>query len=153
MKKIVVLSLAFFLFFLGRAEAETYAPHGGKVILIDQSNQEGKAYENGKLFLSFPILGGDIETPTGNGRYRVEKKIRNYYSKRYQVPMPYSLFFIFNDRSRKAVHEGDVPKKKADRQRKWATHGCVHVEMPIMKKLYAWADENTTEIIVFGQTL
>jgi hypothetical protein len=150
----VVLSLAFFLFFSCKAIAETAVciPREGKVILIDQHNQEGKAYENGKLFLSFPILGGDIETPTGNGRYRVEKKIRNYYSKRFKVPMPYSLFFVYNDRSRKAIHEGDVPKRKSDRQKKWATHGCVHAEMPIMKKLYAWADENTTEVIIFGET-
>lgn len=153
MKKIAVLSLVFFLFFSSKVGAEVCIPQEGKVILIDQSNQEGKAYENGKLFLSFPILGGDIKNPTGNGRYRVEKKDKKYFSKKYKVPMPYSLFFVFNDRCRKAIHEGDVPKRKKDRQEKVATHGCVHAQMHIMKKLYAWAEENTTEVIIFGQTL
>lgn len=114
MKKIAVLSLMFSLLFpsIARAGAEAFVPREGKVIVIDQKNQDGWAYENGKLLLSFPILAGDDETPTGNGRYTVRKKIKNYFSNRYQVPMPYSLFFVFSSSSRKAVHEGEVPKRK-----------------------------------------
>lgn len=148
---ILVISLLIMPFFPNKAEAKIRIPDFGKVIVIDQHNQWGKAYENGKEIFSFPILSGDDETPTGNGKYRVEKKIKNYFSRRYKVPMPYSLFFVFNNHCRKAIHEGEVPKSKRERQEKWATHGCIHAEMKVIKKLFYWVDEKTTEVIVFGE--
>jgi lipoprotein-anchoring transpeptidase ErfK/SrfK len=124
-----------------------WAWEGGKVIIINQANQTGAAYENGRLIMSFPVLSGDDETPTRNGTYNIERKVRNYFSRRYRVPMPYSLFF---DGGR-AIHEGWVPRKLKDRKEKWATHGCVHVEMPIAKKLFQWAEEKKTKVIIRGE--
>jgi lipoprotein-anchoring transpeptidase ErfK/SrfK len=117
-----------------------------KAILIDQHKQVGAAYEAGEKLFEFPVITGDDETTTSPGRYLVRAKDEDYYSKKYQTPMPYSLFFDLRDR--KAIHEGEVPAP-ADK-RELATHGCVNVEQPYMIWLYDWAEEGKTAVVVRG---
>jgi len=64
-----------------------------KMIWIDQLKQVGSAYENGKKVMEFPVLTGDDETTTDPGIYLVRVKQADYYSRKYQTPMPYSIFF------------------------------------------------------------
>ena len=45
--------------------------------------------------MEFPVLTGDDETTTEPGTYLVRVKDENYYSRQYQTPMPYSLFFNY----------------------------------------------------------
>jgi len=118
-----------------------------KVIWIDQENQVGAAYGRGRKLLEFPIMTGDDETPTPPGTYVIKKKDQNYYSRKFKVPMPYSLFFDL--RGMRAIHEGDVPdpEEKGD----WATHGCIHVEEPYMKWLFNWAEQGQTVVVVKGR--
>ncbi|MEW6658529.1 MAG: L,D-transpeptidase [Thermodesulfobacteriota bacterium] len=118
-----------------------------KIIWIDQENQVGGAYGRGRKLLEFPILTGDDETPTPPGTYVIKKKEPHYYSRKYKVPMPYSLFFDL--KGMRAIHEGDVPEpnEKGD----WATHGCIHVERPYMKWLYDWAEQGKTVVVVKGR--
>jgi len=118
-----------------------------KVIWIDQENQVGVAYGRGRKLLEFPIMTGDDETPTPPGTYVIKKKDQNYYSRKFKVPMPYSLFFDL--RGMRAIHEGDVPdpEEKGD----WATHGCIHVEEPYMKWLFNWAEQGQTVVVVKGR--
>lgn len=118
-----------------------------KVIWIDQENQVGAAYGRGRKLLEFPIMTGDDETPTPPGTYAVILKEPNYYSRKYKVPMPYSLFFDLT--GMRAIHEGDVPdpEEKGD----WATHGCIHVEEPYMKWLYNWAEQGKTVVEIRGR--
>lgn len=120
-----------------------------KIIWIDQENQFGAAYGRGRKLLEFRILTGDDETPTPPGAYVIKKKDANYYSRKYQVPMPYSLFFDL--KGMRAVHEGDVPdpEEKSD----WATHGCIHVEEPYMKWLFNWAEQGKTVVVVKGRRM
>ena len=117
-----------------------------KVIYIDQLKQVGTAYERGKKVLEFPVLTGDDETTTDPGIYLVRVKDEDYYSRKYQTPMPYSIFFNYTTRT--AIHGGEVPppKKKIG----LATHGCVHVEQPDIKKLYDWTEAGSTLVVIMG---
>ena len=59
-----------------------------KVIWINQIWQTGAAYERGKKVREFPVLTGDAETTTKPGIYVVQVKQEDYYSRKYQTPMP-----------------------------------------------------------------
>ncbi len=117
-----------------------------KVIWINQLKQVGAAYEGWKKVLEFPVLTGDDETTTEPGIYLVRVKEEDYYSKKYRTPMPYSIFFNYQER--KAIHEGEVPppQKKIG----LATHGCVHVEQPYIKRLYDWTETGRTLVVISG---
>lgn len=117
-----------------------------KIIWIDQPKQIGTAYERGKKILEFPVVTGDDETTTNPGIYRVRLKDDNYYSRKYDTPMPYSMFFDLKDM--KAIHEGEVPPPEIKKE--LATHGCIHVEPPYIERLYDWADEENTAVVISG---
>jgi lipoprotein-anchoring transpeptidase ErfK/SrfK len=117
-----------------------------KVIWINQPKQVGIAYERGKKLFEFSIVTGDDDTPTDPGIYRVKLKDDNYYSRKYDTPMPYSMFFDL--KGMKAIHEGEVPPPEIKKE--LATHGCIHVEPPYIEKLYEWADEENTAVVISG---
>jgi lipoprotein-anchoring transpeptidase ErfK/SrfK len=117
-----------------------------KVIWINQVKQVGIAYQEGKKLFEFPVVTGDDETPTNPGIYPVKLKDDNYYSRKYDTPMPYSIFFDL--RERKAIHEGEVPPPAVKKE--LATHGCIHVEPPFIERLYEWADEENTAVVISG---
>jgi hypothetical protein len=117
-----------------------------KVIWINQEEQVGAAYGRGQKLLEFPILTGDDETPTPPGTYVIKSKVRDYHSRKYDTPMPYSLFFDYRGR---AIHEGGVPDPGEHSE--WATHGCIHVEQPYMEWLYNWAETGSTVVVVKGR--
>jgi lipoprotein-anchoring transpeptidase ErfK/SrfK len=116
------------------------------MIWIDQLKQVGSAYENGKKIMEFPVLTGDDETTTDPGIYLVRVKQEDYYSRKYQTPMPYSIFFNYTTRT--AIHGGEVPS----RQKKigLATHGCVHVDSPYIQRLYDWTEAGSTLVVISG---
>jgi lipoprotein-anchoring transpeptidase ErfK/SrfK len=118
-----------------------------KVIFINQPQQLGVAYEHGKKLLEFPVLTGDDECTTDPGIYVIGMKVPDYYSRKFDTPMPYSLFFDW--RQRKAIHEGGVPGRTEKRD--LATHGCIHVEQPHIEWLYNWAEAGATAVIVSGE--
>jgi lipoprotein-anchoring transpeptidase ErfK/SrfK len=117
-----------------------------KVIWIDQIKQVGIAYQNGKKLFEFPVVTGDDETTTNPGIYAVKLKDAHYYSNTYDTPMPYSIFFDL--KGRKAIHEGEVPPPAV--RKELATHGCIHVEPPYIERLYEWADEENTAVVISG---
>jgi lipoprotein-anchoring transpeptidase ErfK/SrfK len=117
-----------------------------KVIWINQLKQVGTAYEGGKKLYEFPVVTGDDETTTDPGVYVVTVKDENYYSRKYDTPMPYSIFFDFT--GKKAIHEGEVPPPAA--RRELATHGCIHVEQPYIEWLYNWTEEGKTVVVIQG---
>jgi lipoprotein-anchoring transpeptidase ErfK/SrfK len=117
-----------------------------KVIWINQLKQVGTAYEGGKKVLEFPVLTGDDETTTDPGIYLVRAKDENYHSRKYDTPMPFSIFFDL--KARKAIHEGEVPPPPE--RIEVATHGCVHVEQPYIEWLFDWAEVRKTVVIISG---
>jgi lipoprotein-anchoring transpeptidase ErfK/SrfK len=146
-KNILLLAVALLINILlsPTLAADIFEKHE-KMIWIDQLKQVGAAYERGKKVLEFPVLTGDDETTTEPGTYLVRVKQEDYYSRKYQTPMPYSIFF--NYRERVAIHGGEVPP----RQKKigLATHGCVHVEQPYIKWLYDWTEAGSTVVVIMG---
>ena len=46
------------------------------------------------------MLTGDAETTTEPGIYLVQVKQEDYYSRKYQTPMPYSIFFNYTTEPR-----------------------------------------------------
>jgi lipoprotein-anchoring transpeptidase ErfK/SrfK len=118
-----------------------------KMIWINQLKQVGAAYEDGKKVKEFPVITGDDETPTEPGIYLVRVKLEDYYSRKYQTPMPYSIFFNYKERA--AIHGGEVPTPQ--RKRGLATHGCVHVQQPYIKWLYDWTEEGKTVVVISGR--
>lgn len=117
-----------------------------KVIWIDQPKQVGIAYQDGKKLIEFPVVTGDDETTTDPGIYRVKLKDDNYYSRKYDTPMPWSIFFDL--KGMKAIHEGEVPPPEI--RKEVATHGCIHVEPPYIRRLFDWADEDNTAVVIVG---
>lgn len=117
-----------------------------KVIWIDQHKQSGVAFEGKKKILEFPVMTGDDETTTNPGTYVVKRKDDSYYSRKYDTWMPYAIFFDL--KNMKAIHQGAVPPPKE--RKGYATHGCVHVESPYIERLFAWAEENTTAVVIQG---
>ena len=118
-----------------------------KMIWIDQLKQVGAAYERGKKVLEFPVITGDDETTTEPGIYLVRVKDEDYYSRKYQTPMPYSIFFNYKERV--AIHGGEVPPPKV--KIGLATHGCVHVQQPYIKWLYDWTEAGSTVVVISGR--
>jgi hypothetical protein len=117
-----------------------------KVIWIDQVKQVGIAYQDGKKLFEFSVVTGDDVTTTNPGIYAVKLKDPNYYSNTYDTPMPYSIFFDL--KGRKAIHEGEVPPPAVKKE--LATHGCIHVAPPYIERLYEWADEDNTAVVISG---
>ena len=146
-KYILLISLALLTnFLLSPTLAADLFPENEKMIWINQLKQTGAAYEGGKKVLEFPVITGDDETTTEPGVYLVQVKDEDYYSRKYQTPMPYSIFF--NYAARAAIHEGEVPPPKL--KKGLATHGCVHVEQPYIKWLYDWTEAGSTVVVISG---
>jgi lipoprotein-anchoring transpeptidase ErfK/SrfK len=118
-----------------------------KMIWIDQLKQVGAAYEGGKKVMEFPVLTGDDETTTDPGVYLVRVKQVDYYSRKYQTPMPFSIFFNYTQRA--AIHEGEVPSPQ--KKIGLATHGCVHVQQPYIERLYDWTEAGSTLVVIVGR--
>ncbi len=143
--RLCLLLLALQAFPPGGAAGDVFREYD-KVIWINQLRQQGVAYEKGRKLFEFPVITGDDENTTPPGIYLVRLKNEDYYSRKYQTPMPYSLFFDLRDR--KAIHEGEVPP--LPERREYATHGCVHVEQPYMERLFHWAEEGKTAVVISG---
>jgi lipoprotein-anchoring transpeptidase ErfK/SrfK len=127
--------------------AADISPKHEKMIWIDQLKQVGAAYEDGKKVKEFPVITGDDETTTEPGIYLVRVKQEDYYSRKYQTPMPYSIFFNYKERA--AIHGGEVPPPQ--KKRGLATHGCVHVQQPYIKWLYDWTEVGKTLVVISGR--
>ncbi len=149
MKKILSILIALGLTHLAAAPALAWDVFQAydKVIFINQPQQVGTAYEHGKKVLEFPVLTGDDECPTIPGIYIIRNKIPDYYSNKFDCPMPFSMFFDWP--GRKAIHEGGVPGRAVKRE--LATHGCIHVEQPNIEWLYDWAEAGATAVVVSGE--
>jgi lipoprotein-anchoring transpeptidase ErfK/SrfK len=146
-KNISIISIGLVLHFsIVPAVAQDLLARYEKVIWIDQIKQKGAAYEQGCKLFEFPVMTGDDETTTDPGLYVIKKKEENYYSRKYDTPMPYSLFFDLQQR--KAIHEGEVPPPAA--RKEFATHGCVHVDQPYIEWLFDWTEEGKTAVVIEG---
>ena len=84
----------------------------------------------------FAILGGRPGFPTPKGAFAIEWKNRNHYSKQWNAPMPYAMFFA----NGAAIHEGSLDTM---------SHGCVHVSESAARRLFAECPEKRTRVFVY----
>jgi lipoprotein-anchoring transpeptidase ErfK/SrfK len=146
--KILISILFVHLFAISIYAGDIFEEYG-KIIWINQPTQVGIAYQDGKKLFEFPVVTGDDETPTHPGIYVVKLKDEFYHSRTYDTPMPFSIFFDL--KGKRAIHEGEVPPPA--RRKELATHGCIHVEPPFIERLFDWADEEDTVVIISGRRM
>ncbi|MFA5925529.1 MAG: L,D-transpeptidase [Parcubacteria group bacterium] len=150
MKKFHLLVFFLVLFSASALRSETSEEFWrGKVIFVNQLTQELITYQDGKELRRFDVIMGDAKFKTPQGIYRVQHKDRKYWSNQYSTWMPNSLFFIWDEKTRMAIHAGIVPLNKEITRQK-ATHGCVHARNNDAEWLFDWAEEKATKIIIYG---
>lgn len=115
---------------------------GGKVVLVDLSEQRLYAYQNGVQVNTYLVSTGVPGMDTRVGRFSVTDK---YYSKHYFGPgfnFPNTLYNLRFDGQRLlhgAYWHNDFGRRKS--------HGCVNISYPNAEWLYNWAPVGTTVIV------
>jgi len=115
-----------------------------KLIYINLSEQWFGAYEYGQLIFSGPICSGRraqdskgrSKFPTPTGIFKIESKELKHFSKKFEVWMPYAMFFYRG----MAIHTGVLPGRPA-------SGGCVRLFSQDAEKLFNWAEIGTPVII------
>ena len=127
------------------------ASHAGpkKAILVNVHDQILYAVDDYKIIYEFDVITGQPGKETTPGKFTIFKKIEDYTSKKYKVPMPYTMFF---SKDGKAVHGT-----------KWATlrsylhvyitesvgsMGCVGLTEDNAGTLFGWAPVGTPVVIL-----
>ena len=114
----------------------------GKKIVVDLSEQEAYAYEDGRMLFHGWVSTGKPGRRTPTGRFRVLEKDLHHVSSKYPEPnggarMDYMLRLTNYG---VAMHLGYVPNYPA-------SHGCIRMENGFAQKMYNWASVGTPVII------
>lgn len=121
---------------------------GGKVIVIDLSDQTLSRYQDGYRLATFPTSTGKPGYATPVGEYAVNRKTDLAYSRTYGLYMPYWMSFIGD---RYGIHE--LPywpngyREGEDHLGAPVSHGCVRLGIGPAKTLYEWAEVGTPVIV------
>lgn len=117
-----------------------------KKIEVDLSSQRVLAYESGTLKFAFDCVSGDSSHPTPTGAFSVIRKHHPYTSHTYRVPMNYAMFFTHTGEALHQYH-GPAPwwllRAGRSATNLVGSHGCVRLQEPDAKALYAWARVGT----------
>ncbi|MEU6982911.1 L,D-transpeptidase family protein [Streptomyces sp. NPDC046324] len=92
----------------------------GRVLCISKETRTLAWMIDGKVVSSMDVRFGSENTPTREGIFNVDRKVRNDWSKLYHTPMPYSMYF---SRGQAVHYSADF----AARGYNGASHGCVNV--------------------------
>lgn len=102
----------------------------GVLARVDQSSQRMRVYVGGALAHDWPVSTARTGYVTPNGRYRVSRMERMWFSRKYNgSPMPYALFF----RGGYAIHGTDAVRHLGRR----ASHGCIRLSPGHARELFA----------------
>ena len=121
---------------------------GGKVIIIDLSDQLLSYYEDGYRMGTFLTSTGKPGYETPRGEHAINGKSEKAYSKRYGLFMPYWMSFIGG---LYGIHE--LPywpngyREGEDHLGSAVSHGCVRLGVGAAQTLYEWADIGTPVIV------
>lgn len=83
----------------------------------------------------FPVSVGKKSKPTPVGSFTVKRKVIDYWSKKYDAPMPYAIFFT----DAHALHAGDLSTR---------SRGCIRLERQTAAWLYRYARTGKTKVII-----
>jgi peptidoglycan hydrolase-like protein with peptidoglycan-binding domain len=92
----------------------------GRVLCIDKSTRSLRWVVNGSVLMTLDVRFGSELTPTREGAFSVTLKSRDHYSRLYDSPMPFAMFFSGGQ----AVHYS--PDFAANGYN-GSSHGCVNV--------------------------
>jgi lipoprotein-anchoring transpeptidase ErfK/SrfK len=110
---------------------------------IDLSSQHMTVAIDGQHTYSWPISSGKRGHTTPTGSYRPTRLVKHYHSRKYDAPMPYSIFF----RGGYAIHETDETYRLGRR----ASHGCIRLSPRNAARLFYLVREHgksATRIVV-----
>ncbi|WP_079042326.1 L,D-transpeptidase family protein [Streptomyces aureus] len=92
----------------------------GRVLCISKESRTLAWMIDGKVVSSMDVRFGSENTPTREGTFTVERKVRQDWSRLYHTPMPLSMYF---SRGQAVHYSSDF----AARGYNGASHGCVNV--------------------------
>lgn len=91
---------------------------------LDLSANQAWLMNNGAVtYGPVPVTHGKPGWETPPGTFKVTRKYRDYHSKEFDAPMPYSVFFNGGI----AFHQGSLKQK---------SHGCVHLSKTAAAKFF-----------------
>lgn len=112
----------------------------GRCIVADLINNRLYAFQGGEQFMvSSPIHGGSPANPSSRGVFPMtSRRLRHHTSSKYPFPqdnMQYAMFY----HGAQAIHKGNPGKP---------SHGCIHVGLPDIERLFSWVGSNDVLVIV-----
>jgi hypothetical protein len=114
-------------------------------LYIDKSTQQMSVIRNGALLYAWPVSTGLDRFSTPSGIYTPERLEPIWYSKAYNAPMPYAIFFHHGY----AIHGSyDITQLGGP-----ASHGCVRLHPQEAALLFAMVEQEgpaNTTIVVGG---
>ena len=106
---------------------DTGVEEGPISVWVDLRRQMISVFRNGHEIGTAVIVYGSPEKETPLGKFPILSKHRDYHSRSYDAPMPYSLF-VTNDGV--ALHGSPINRTRA-------TRGCVGLPIAFASKLFA----------------
>ncbi|MCF6244882.1 MAG: L,D-transpeptidase [Sulfurovum sp.] len=111
---------------------------------IDIATQRMYVYKGDTLLYTWKVSSGKRGHATPRGQYRALSTVKNYMSRKYKAPMPYSVFF----KPGYAIHATNSINKLGSP----ASHGCIRLHKSNASKFYAlvrkMGKKNTTISII-----
>lgn len=117
---------------------ETNVPDGELVVWVDLRRQMLSVFRGGHEIGTAVIVYGSPDKKTPIGTFPIRRKYRDYHSRTYDAPMPFSMF-ITNDGV--ALHGSRMVPIRA-------THGCVGLPNEFAEKLFEQAETGDLVSIV-----
>jgi lipoprotein-anchoring transpeptidase ErfK/SrfK len=122
------------------------------VVIID--TQVLLAMEGSQVVYEYDVVTGRPKKETHPGDYRISRKYKDYTSKTYGSPMPYSMFF---SKDGKAIHGTQWATVRsylhAYVTESVGSHGCVGLSEEDAKTLFGWAPVGTPIEVMADQIM
>jgi lipoprotein-anchoring transpeptidase ErfK/SrfK len=145
--RFTLLSVMFLV--VGALSLPVVHAEGGKAILVSIEQQKLYAFENYLLVHEFDVITGRAGKETETGKFKISRKYKDYTSKKYDAPMPYSMFFSGDG---KAIHATGWATLRSYVQTyvsgSLGSHGCVGLTEEDAITLFEWAPVGTNVVIV-----
>jgi len=118
-------------------------PAAGKMIEISLATQTLTAWENGRAVRSFKVSTGRAGYRTPTGTFKVRAKGIKWWSRKWQVWMPYAMNFYGNYNLHSLPYSNPRKLIGASRLGRPDSHGCVRIGPDNARWLYGWTPKGT----------
>ena len=119
-------------------------PKSGKLLIyVDLRRQMVSVFRGGHEIGTAVIVYGAPDMDTPEGEFAVLSRHEDYHSRKYDAPMPYSLFFTDDG---VALHASELSSRRA-------THGCVGLPTAFARHLFEETSVGDTVRVVRSEDL